>query len=282
MPNQSEQHIYCPYTDKDIPKILTSKEHIIPLSLGGDSRFALPVDESYNKAVGSKIDGQLANDFLMLLKRRDYNAMGHTKKDPKPIIKNATDVKTGRPIQVVMGKQLQIFDAIDRREVPISGQQINLKIKMNIDLPTRFIAKVFLAAGFLVYGDLFRNSVAHHEARLMLQDPQELPKDKIMSVGTRVFTPFQGELEQEQQLEYNTQRLVCEKVKGCCVVFCLSPSSLCMYCGVLGTYLGMLNVPADTSNFPRFDEHDMGHAIIISNSNVLRWSHRRLLQRIFQ
>ena len=35
--------IYCPYTDQEINEGETSKEHIIPLSLGGVNGFEIPV-----------------------------------------------------------------------------------------------------------------------------------------------------------------------------------------------------------------------------------------------
>jgi hypothetical protein len=48
----------------------------------------------------------------------------------------------------------------------------------------------------------------------------------------------------------------------------------------LSTYMGMLNVPADVSDFPIDGDHDLGHAVIVSNDKVLRWSYRRFLGRM--
>jgi len=74
--------IYCPYTNKDISESETTSEHIIPLSLGGINGFEIPVCKIFNSNVGSKIDGALANDFLILMKRNELDVRGHSKKSP--------------------------------------------------------------------------------------------------------------------------------------------------------------------------------------------------------
>lgn len=274
--------IYCPYTDTEVSEEQSSPEHIIPLSLGGDNRLIIPVDKKFNSTAGSQIDGKLANDFMMLMKRRDYDARGHSGIAPEPIMKKAKDNKTGRPIQVNLGKELKVFDMIDRKEVPAAGLEVQTTFKLDIDLPVRFLAKVALSAGYLVYGDLFRSAVAHHEVRtMMMKGRNELKESDTSSMKIRLFNPFQSKLKDEfQNTEFGLQEAICQLIKGGCIVFCPGPQNLGVFGGVLGTYLGMLNIPADTSNFPRFDDHDLGHAIIVSNGNVLRWSYRRLIARM--
>lgn len=86
--------IYCPYTDTEIDVNSSSAEHIIPLSLGGSNDFTIPVGKEYNSKIGSDIDGDLANDFLVLFRRRNFDARGHSDKKPKVILKNPTWGKT--------------------------------------------------------------------------------------------------------------------------------------------------------------------------------------------
>jgi len=87
--------IYCPYTDREISESDANREHIIPLSLGGLDGFEIPVCRDFNSKVGSKIDGALANDFLILMKRNELDVRGHSNKKPKAVAKKSTDTSTG-------------------------------------------------------------------------------------------------------------------------------------------------------------------------------------------
>ena len=50
--------IYCSYTDRDLPASQTSREHIIPLSLGGVDGF---LEVLLDEALGLGVDGRVAN-----------------------------------------------------------------------------------------------------------------------------------------------------------------------------------------------------------------------------
>ncbi|WP_373429847.1 HNH endonuclease [Acinetobacter gerneri] len=60
---------YCPYTDKDLKEHEISREHIIPLSLGGIDGYEIFVSKKFNSANAAKIDATLANDFFILMQR---------------------------------------------------------------------------------------------------------------------------------------------------------------------------------------------------------------------
>ena len=148
--------IYCPYTDRNLSEGETSAEHIIPLSLGGANGLELPVESALHTQLGSEIDGALANEFLFGLRRTRYDARGHSGKQPTAIVRQATYGPENRPAQASFHyKQgVQLWDARDREMKKGSGS-IHINTTLNIDLPVRFTAKVALAAGYLVYGDLF-------------------------------------------------------------------------------------------------------------------------------
>ncbi len=277
-----EKIIYCPYSDAEIPLSATSPEHVIPLSLGGHDDFILPVDATFNAKAGTEIDGKIANDFLMLMKRRDHDARGHSGKPPEPVLKKAKDAATGRPIQVNLGKNLQVWDAKDRKNVPPGGMTFEATFKIELEPPVQFLAKTFLSAGHFVYGDLFRQKVKHQDVRLLMRGPSTLTEAEIGTIQTRMFRDLQGDLEDPvQQQEYDIQRLLCHLVRGSLVVFFPSAdNTLCMFCGILGAYMGMLAVPANVSALPIDGGHDLGHAVIVSNGKVLRWSYRRFLTRM--
>ena len=99
---------YCVYTDKET--LDPSPEHIIPLSLGGHNDFVIDVDRKFNNDIGSKVDGKLANDFLVLFERDKADAVGHSRKHPAPVVTHANLID-GTPVQAKFGKNgLSLFD----------------------------------------------------------------------------------------------------------------------------------------------------------------------------
>jgi len=273
--------IYCPYTDREIPQDDTSLEHVIPLALGGHDRFVVPVDRKTNSSLGSSIDGALANEFFVARQRVKYDARGHSGHEPSVILKQVKDRTAQRPLQVRWGKRLEVYDVIERRYRP-EAMEIGISINLDLDIRLRFLAKAFLAAGHLIYGDLFRSSVEHREARVLMRGPRRLAESELTSIQTRVFEWFNTELPPEQKEELCVQQGICSMVKGSLLVFVPSGKKLRVFGGILGAYLGMLSVPANTTNFPKSGDHDLGHAIVVSNGNVLRWPYRRLLGRLLQ
>jgi len=48
--------------------------------------------------------------------------------------------------------------------------------------------------------------------------------------------------------------------------------------GVLQSYLGSINIPADTSRFSWIGDYDLGHSILLSADRVIRSPLRALLE----
>jgi hypothetical protein len=80
--------MYCIYTDKEISHKEATKEHVIPLSLGGSDEFVISVDRNTNAEIGSKIDGALANDVGMQFLRKAHDLRGHSNKEVKGRLKS--------------------------------------------------------------------------------------------------------------------------------------------------------------------------------------------------
>jgi hypothetical protein len=159
---------------------------------------------------------------------------------------------------------------------------MSLEISTDIDLQIRrrFLAKAFLSGGYLSYGAEFRSSVQHADARILMRPEEDITEPELDKLRTRLFDPFSSELPQEQKEEYGVQQAICSMVSGSLLVFMPSSRTLAVFGSVLGVYLGMLNVPADNHRFPNEGAYDLGHALIVSGGNVLRWSYRRLLGRL--
>jgi len=96
--------VYCPYIDKDLPPGQTNSDHIVSLALGGMNGIEVPACSAFNSHVGSKIEGALANDFLVLTNRDKYEVKGHSGKEPVFVVRHSSDPNTGRPLQVSLVK----------------------------------------------------------------------------------------------------------------------------------------------------------------------------------
>lgn len=274
--------IYCPYSDKEIDVAESSSEHIIPLALGGSNQFVIPVQKDLNSRLGSKIDGKLSNDFLIMFGREKFDAKGHSGITPVPIVKKAKDSATGTPLQVTMGKELRIWDAKQKKYVTNNGQTFEASISIGMDLPIQFVAKTALSAGYFVYGNLFRDHVRHQDLRVLMRGPLGLSKEEIRSVKTKVYGRFQGNLIGKNNTEFQIQKTIAESVRGSCVVLVPGKDCLGIYVGILGNYLGMVNIPANTTNFPRYDEHDLGHTIFLIDGVMKRRSYRSRLKELYK
>ena len=269
--------VYCPYTDREIPVEKSNSEHIIPLSLGGVSGFEIPVDRGFNSRVGSELDGRLSNEFLWALVRTRHDSRGHSGKKPFAIIKTAQYGKDDRLAQVYFHQRegVRVWDVRNRKYMRGKGR-IQISTTLNIDLPVRFAAKVALAAGYYVYGDLFRRHVDHRQLRdVMNIDPAKLdPKRRQVDFEhlTLRADNYLYEAPSDPDTRILWLRMYCSSIRGSVVI--LMPGKDCFGVGVglLGHYLAMVNVPARTDSFPNEGDFAWGHVVKIVDKKLKRCS----------
>ena len=272
--------IYCPYTDKDISEAQSSREHIIPLSLGGVDGFEIPVDHTFNSEVGSKLDGALANEFLFALKRTKFDARGHSGKKLVARIKSATYGEDSRPAQIDFHskERLRVWDSRDR-EVKERVPKFNISLSIDIDLPIRFAAKVALAAGLYAYGDSFREHVDHQQFRDVMNtdlsklDLVKAPADLGLGHLTLQVDSYLREMSYEPENDgLNSIRAFCSSLKGSVVVLAPGPDSFGVSVGVLGQYVATVIAPAKTHTFPNDGDYAWGHVLAITGKKLRRYS----------
>ena len=271
--------IYCPYTDRDLSESETNSEHIIPLSLGGINGLKLSVDTTFNSKLGSELDGALANEFLVALHRTKYDARGHTGKEPVATIRRASYGPDNRPAQAHFHHKhgVKVWDARDR-EMKKGIGAVRINTTLNIDLPMRFTAKVALAAGYFVYRDLFRNHVDHRQFRdVMRIDPAKLDQKKsLRELGLDHLTlridTYLLEAPTDPDSELLWLRMFCSAVKGSVIVLMPGEGCFGVAVGILGQYLAMVNVPADTESFPNHGDYAWGHVIAVMDKTIRRGS----------
>ena len=272
--------IYCPYSNRDLPENATNREHIIPLSLGGADGFEIPVDAAVNSYLGKALDGPLAGEFLFAVRRTKYNARGHSGKEPLATIKRASYGSDNRPAQVSFHSQkgLCVWDARDRKEVTESVGAFCINTSLNIDLPVRFTAKVALAAGYYVYGNLFREHVDHHQLRdVMNTNPAELvlrtsPAAPALKRLTLRVDSYLHKPPSDADIPLPALRAFCSTVRGSVVVLMPGPDCFGIGVGILGQYLGMIIAPAKTDSFPNAGDYAWGHVVAIVDGKLRRWS----------
>jgi hypothetical protein len=278
--------IYCPYTDTEIERSRSNNEHIIPLSLGGSNSFVLPVSSTFNSEAGSDIDGDLANDFLVLFRRRHFGARGHSNKRPIVQSKHSKMEDGARPVQVEFSGEdgLRVFDPVLRRDLSeeeIAGQKFSSKFTLSRYGRLKFAAKVVLAGGYYVFGDWFRRNVHHGEVRALMNFNRDSDKQDFEGFGLKVideFTPPEGKDVEQLAVE----KFFCQIVAGSCVYFIPGPVNIGITVGVLGQHAATLNVPANTEAFPFSDENDLGHAVLIENGQMTRMSYRQLAKKAYR
>jgi hypothetical protein len=271
-----ENTIYCPYSDTDVARDDANDEHIIPLALGGSNALTVPVSRGTNSKLGSEVDGALCKEFIVHSARAQHDSRGHSGRAPVLHMKNAREMETGRPLSLAWSRRLEVFDPIERRR-RTKPVRFEMKFTVDIDIRLRFLAKCFLSAGYLVYGEFFRRAVRHGDARLIMRPRQELTADENASIRTRYYAwldrdRFTG----RESAEFERQMRICSLIDGSLLLFMRGRANLGIFGSVLGVYLGMLNVPADMTEFPITEEHDLGHAIVVEDGELIRCSHRTL------
>jgi hypothetical protein len=279
--------IYCPYTDQDIERSLTSKEHIFPLSLGGSDNFCLPVSRDFNSHAGSKIDGALANDFMVAFRRRHFDSRGHSNRAPSVRSKHSTMGEGKRPVQVEFQGEngLRIFDPIEKRILDpeeIEGQTFTSSFQLLRFSRIKFASKVALSAGYLLFGDWFRNNVNHAEVRALMNYNGNSEEQDFSAFKLRVMDEFHPS-EEKDLAQVAVEKYFCQMVVGSCVYFVPGPFNIGVIVGVLGQFVALLNIEANTDNFPFdhpvADQNDLGHAVVIENGIVQRMSYRAFARR---
>lgn len=261
---------YCIYTNTTTED--PSLEHVIPLSLGGHDKFSINVDRKANNGVASKIDSALSNDFAILFDRRETNSRGHSGKPATPIAKNSTF--EGRKVQARFeGDGLKLFDVRLRKDIApeeYSGKNVEIGgISFHLDDPLRFVAKAALSGGYFAYGQGFRNQVDHQQARMIMM-ANDLSK---ISPDIRCLDRWQMIEDDKHQIMW----LIASQYRESCVMLMPGYDCFCVAVGLLGHFIGFVNIPAHGHRLPNAGDYDLGHVITVRAGQLLRRSFRQVV-----
>lgn len=266
---------YCIY--KDAESLDLSTEHVIPLSLGGHDRFSIMADRKINNGIAAKIDSNIATDFQILFSRRNANAKGHSGRPPVPIARSSTF--KGRKVQVSFGRTgLEVFDVVTRKYVDkkdLVDQQIEVGgISISLDAPYRFIAKTALSAGYYAYGEEFVAQVHHDEARAFVRSTDI----SNLQANVRVYDRFQAATDEKHMY----MKLMTSQHPESKVLLMPGPDCFAVAVGILGNFMGFMNIPAPGHTLCNTDDYRWGHVITVRNNEVIRQSFQSAFLQLLQ
>lgn len=279
--------VWCPYTDREMPWSETTPEHVIPKSLGGVNDFCVRVERKANSDIESVIDARLGEEPWMKHRRMQLGMVGHSRKAPVMEFKRSELRESGEPVQVSFEQDgIHIWSPRMGRYIPpIDGMEILSTWTGHINTSLRFVAKVALSAGCFVYGDLLRRAVAHGEIRFLMEfdlggvtaEGKARLRQRAASMGVKA----EDWLRAQENPDAEVFRLIAQAYGDASVVgFRPTRESLLVFVGVLGRYVGLVDAPADTSDFPSGGHHDLGHVIVLRARKLERYSLQRAAYRL--
>jgi hypothetical protein len=254
--------MYCIYTDAQVDETNGNYDHVVPLSLGGDDKFCVWSDRRFNSEVGSRIDGALANDALIMFARRAADARGHSGTEPVPVWKKSTF--EGRPVQVSLGAEIKVWDSMARRYLDpkdFENKPMESRWIYNPFARSKFTAKVALGAGYFVFGKSFVAATDCNELRKMLGAD-------LSEFKTPLFAHdpvLKGKWPSQDVIGY---RLMCEYKRRTTVIVLPMATGIAFHLGVLGMYVGSIFCPGDVGKLSPED----GEVIVLGPSEMERVS----------
>jgi len=227
------------------------------------------------------VDGAIANDFLVMLARRNADARGHSNKSPVPVWKRS-EIE-GRPVQIRLGREkFEGWDARARATIPeedLIGREISSSHRVDKFSAMRFAAKVALGSAYFIYGETIRSALDCDELRkLVALDPEKaranptLIPDRVM-VCDRFHPDANG-----ASADGSMFRALCEFTSRSTVIAVPHADSISFHIGVVGMFLASISCPADTTALPNDGVHDLGHAVLLAPGTLERLSLREIAQ----
>lgn len=252
--------MYCIYTDAEVDD--ANGDHIIPLSLGGNDAFCVWSDKNFNSAVGSKVDGAIANDALIMLARRDADARGHSRIKPVPVWKKSA--LEGRPVQVSFGDEVKVWDACAKSYLDPNyflNKPVESRWIYNPYARSRLTAKVALGAGYFVFGPSFRAATDCDELRKMLTADLAAFKTTLVAHDP----VLKGRWPTNDIPGY---RMMCEYQGRTTLIVLPMAMGIAFHFGVLGMYVGSMFCPGDVAKLSPED----GEVIVLGPGAIERKS----------
>jgi hypothetical protein len=125
---------------------------------------------------------------------------------------------------------------------------------------SQFIARVALASGDFVYGETFRMYAKYADLWLIMRYGLEPPPNLSTGLSARLLDPLIHEIHGPASDIVE----LCAAVPENRVALVPAPEGIHFFIGVMGHFVGMIFVEADTTKFPNTGSHRFGHVITLS------------------
>ena len=267
--------MYCIYTNREVPQNKGNWDHVIPLSLGGSNAFCVWSDVGFNSEMGSRVDGAIANDFLVQILRQRNDARGHSNRPVEPVWRKST--MNDRPVQVKfpadVTQPIQVWDAkagANIEEADLAGQPLTSEHRISIDDNLRFLAKVALGAGQFILQEEFRTGVDCNELRglLAFRRSDEKTHHAVKSSKLIIAHRFDPTLANSDQGKM--YQAACRRTPGTSLVIMQKHKGyLSFHLGILGEFMGSVFCPSTSSLWPISNE-DQGVVLELTKGQVTR------------
>ena len=270
--------VYCIYSNKDVPDTEGSWDHVFPLALGGKNQFTVWSDNYSNSIIGSKVDAPVAKDVVVELALHKSGVQGHRAKRHGPRWRRVS--MEGNPIQVTWASdQIRVWDLKCRRELAdddIAGKSMEAIFHLRPNSLHRFLAKIALGGGYLIYGNDFIDAVNCNPLRsLMFLDMEEARRDEhLTNSEIKICDRFHPD--SRSPVSGGIFRILCESIGRTILISTPQYDCISFHVGVVGVFLGSIIVPAKTESLPIDGDHDLGHAIMLESGDYERCSFRAL------
>ena len=272
--------MYCIYTDSDVPKELGNYDHVFPLSLGGNNQFTVWCAKSQNSVMGSEVDGAVVNDPVFKFPLRTSGLKGHGRNTHVPRWKRVT--MNGRLYQVEYRlDRVVVWDVREKRELrpeEFVGKEMTATLKIEMHTAVRFLAKVALGGGHFLYGDRFRSAVDCAPLREVTFLDLEASKRSGVLAKSRITVADRFSPDSLNGGPAYFNRVLCESLRRSLFIAIPGRSSITFVVGIAGMFLGAIDIPADTSDFPIGGDHDLGHVLVLGPGKMNRVSYRTLVK----
>lgn len=250
--------MFCIYTNNKYKDEEMSLEHIIPLALGESNKFSIFVNRDYNSNFGSKIDGELANDFIIKDKRVKLNILGHSKKVPINTLKGC-DSNGDKVLLRVEKDKMIVRDLKSQVEHRVDKPFYKIETKIHLYTRMKFISKVALATGYYLFNEIWQNEMYISELRTVLNSSdEELSKIELKHLR------FKDQLMTDEDKLCTAIGKVLMK-SFVWVIF--TNSSIIFQVNILGENIGAVNIEADIDKYESKYKIPYGTIIICENKN---------------
>lgn len=269
--------MYCIYTDADVPEGRGNMDHVYPLSLGGSGQFTVWCDLDKNSVMGSKVDGEVVKDPFLEFAIRNSGVKGHGKKAHVQRWRHAT--MGDRPVQITHEEdRVVVWDARERRELrpeEYTERPMTAHLRIGMHTALRFLAKAALGGGYFLYGNTFRAAIDCDLLRevIFLDVEESKRRGTLQKSQIKVCDRFHQDSHGSGPAVL--YRAMCEGIP--CSLFIAVPTagkSISFHLGIVGEYIGSMDVPARTDDLPIDGDHDLGHVLILGPGNMERVAFR--------